>query len=247
MGEILDALHCLQEIELQLSDLRRAEERKGRQVRNAQREIRKLDDRIAGLRADQAARQAEANHFDGDVTRREESITRHRVALLEARTNKDYAAILTSINTEKADSAKIEKLALEKLAELERVQEAVEACLQQRVTAEQHLEKCEQALQEFLESTAEQRQTLEAQRDTAASGLPPSTMSIFARVAAKHDGEALAEVIRLHPRREEYACGGCHMTVTLDRVSVLRSRDEVQFCGACERILYLPSSATSDV
>ena len=107
MGEILDALHSLQEIELQLSDLRRAEERKDRQVRNAQREIRKLDDRIAERRADQVARQAEVDHYDGDVKRREESINSHREALLEARTNKDYAAILTSINTEKADSAKI--------------------------------------------------------------------------------------------------------------------------------------------
>lgn len=247
MGEVLDALHGLQEIELQLSDLRREEQRKDRQVRNAQRQIRKLDDRIATLQADQAARQAELDQVDGDVKRREESVSRHREALLEARTNKDYAAILTSINTEKADSAKVEKLALAKLGELERLQETVGACRQERLAAEQRLETCKQALQEYLNTTTERRRALEAQRDATAQEVPPSTLGTFIRVAEKHDGEALAEVLRLHPRREEYACGGCHMTVTLDRVSALRSRDEIQFCSACGRILYSPASAVPEV
>lgn len=247
MGEILDALHRLQEIELQLSDLRRGQERKARQVRNAQGHIRRLDDRITQLQAEEATRQADVDYFDGDVKRREESIDRHRGALLEAKTNKDYAAILTSINTEKADKAKIERLALEKLGELERVQQVAGDCRQERFAAEQRLDACKQALQEYLDSTAEQRQTLEAERDAAARELPASTLATFSRVAEKHNGEALAEVIRLHPRREEYACGGCHMTVTLDGVSALLSRDEVQFCGACGRILYMPSPAIPEV
>jgi predicted nucleic acid-binding Zn-ribbon protein len=246
MGEILDALHRLQEIELQLRDLRRGEERKARQVRGAQRQLRLIEDKTADLKVEQGTRQAEVDNFDGDVSRREESITRHRAGLLEARTNKDYAAILTSINTEKADSAKIEKLALEKLGELERVQTSVDACLQQRDNLCERLESCRGALRDYQDSTADRRSTLGEQRETAAEHVPPGTLLTFTRVAEKHDGEAMAEVLRLHPRREEYACSGCHMAVTLDRVSYLRSRDEVQFCDACERILHLPSNASTE-
>ena len=138
-------------------------------------------------------------------------------------------------------------LALEKLRELESFQETVGACHQERLAAEQRLETCKQALQEYLNTTTEQRRALQAQRDATAEEVPPSTLGTFLRVAEKHDGEALAEMLRLHPRREEYACGGCHMTVTLDRVSAMRSRDEIQFCGACGRILYLPSTAVPEV
>jgi predicted nucleic acid-binding Zn-ribbon protein len=244
MGQILDALHHLQEIELQLSDLRKEEERRARQARIAERHIRKLDDQIAGLHAQQAARQTEVNQLERDIKRRDEAISKHREALQRARTNKEYAAILTSINTEKADSSKIEKLALEKLGELERVQAEVEARRQDQQAAEQRRRACEQALTTYIEGTAEQRQSLQTQRDAAAEEIPPTTLNTFTRVAEKHDGEALAEVMRLHPRREEYACGGCNMTVTLDRVSSLRARDELQFCDACGRILYLPSPVT---
>lgn len=247
MGEILDALHRLQEIELQLSDLRRSEERKARQVRSAERQLRLIEDKIADLKLEQSTRQVEVDSFDDDVTKRDESITRHRAGLLEARTNKDYAAILTSINTEKADSAKIERLALEKLGELERVQASLDTSLQERENICERLESCRGALQEYRDSTADQRGALGEKRETAAEHLPPGTLITFTRVAEKHDGEAMAEVLRLHPRREEYACSGCHMAITLDRVSYLRSRDEVQFCDACERILHLPSNANSEV
>jgi predicted nucleic acid-binding Zn-ribbon protein len=38
---------------------------------------------------------------------------------------------------------------------------------------------------------------------------------------------------------EEYNCAGCNMKVTLEIVSALSSRDDIQLCGSCGRILYL--------
>ena len=243
MGGMLDALHRLQEIETQLGRLRREEAGKARQVRNLERQILRIDEDIERLEAEQAARQTEVDRFERDVKIREESILRHRDGLLKARTNKDYAAILTSINTEKADSAKIERLALEKLGEVERFQEEVASRAQQRGKLEERLATCRQALQDYRDQTAEEREDLLRQREIAASELAPTALATFTRVAEKHDGEALAEVVRLHPKREEYACGGCNMTITLENVAALRARDEIQFCYVCGRILYLESPA----
>ena len=41
------------------------------------------------------------------------------------------------------------------------------------------------------------------------------------------------------PSCEDYCCGGCNMTITLEVVNLLQSRDDIQHCAVCGRILYL--------
>ncbi|MCP4248545.1 MAG: hypothetical protein GY778_15965 [bacterium] len=243
MGRILDALHALQEIETELGRLRRGENDRSRRVRAAERQIRRINEQLSQFESERAAKQREMDRYDTEVNSRDEAIGKHREALLTARTNKDYAAILTSINTEKADSAKVEKLALEKLTEVERIAEQIASCADEKSQFDARLVKAQQAVQEYLDETREEREALLDRRREASEGLPPTALATFTRVAEKHEGEGLAEIIRLHPKRQEYACGGCNMTVPLDNVNALAARDEIQYCQVCGRILYLPSTA----
>ena len=242
MGELIRALQRLQEIELELARLRRREERKTRQIRTAERAIRRLDEEVTELRVECIRQQKDLDHLDRDVKSRDASILKHREELLRARTNKDYSAILTAINMEKADSAKIEKLAVEKLGGLESIQEQVNVRTQEQAEVRNRLEAARQDVEEFRVQTADQRTSLQQERDAAADALPPSAMATFTRVAERHDGEALAEIIRLHPKREEYACAGCNMQVPLDSVNTVRLQDEIRLCPSCGRILCLPGS-----
>jgi predicted nucleic acid-binding Zn-ribbon protein len=105
----------------------------------------------------------------------------------------------------------------------------------------QRLEAAEARVRDYIESTAEQRSGLEAQREEAATGVPHHALVMFNRTAERHEGEALAPIMRLHPKRDEYACGGCNMKVTLETVNLLRSRDELRTCSACGRILFMES------
>jgi predicted nucleic acid-binding Zn-ribbon protein len=42
----------------------------------------------------------------------------------------------------------------------------------------------------------------------------------------------------MHPKRDEYLCSGCNMKVTLEVINALQTRDELQTCKVCGRILY---------
>ena len=87
-----------------------------------------------------------------------------------------------------------------------------------------------------------QRIELEAlgrERTEAASAVPSSTLSIFDRVAERHDGEALARVIQPHPKRQEFMCDGCNMSVTLEQFVTLRAGTDIQVCNSCGRVLFL--------
>jgi predicted nucleic acid-binding Zn-ribbon protein len=84
---------------------------------------------------------------------------------------------------------------------------------------------------------------LKAERDQAASGVPPKALDFFNRVAGKNEGVAMAKVIRTHPKRAEYACDGCNMAINIEQVNAILSRDEAVTCNICGKILYVDAPA----
>ncbi len=239
MGELIASLQRLQEIELELNRIRKGEEAKLRQISGASRKIVRLDDDLLDLGRTSDQLQRESNALELEVKTREAAVTKHREELLKARTNKDYATILTAINTEKADTSKIEQLALEKLTEVEGFQAQITTREEEKSGIQARQDKVQAALDAYRAETADERERLEQSRKEASTTLPASALSTFTRVADHHEGEALAEVLKIHPKREEYACGGCNMQIPLDSVNTLRSRDEIRFCASCGRIHYL--------
>lgn len=241
MGSTLEALRRLQEVERQLALLRQEEEKRKRQILIQKRGIRKCTEALSNKRSDILAHQKEVDRIDLDVKTREQVLARHREALNKARTNKEYSTILTTINTEKVDSAKLEARELQLMAETESIRAELARVEEEQATHQERLGEAERTLQEYLERTADQRGTLEQQREEIGADVPASIRGIFDRVAERHDGEALAPVIRMHPKRDEFACGGCNMKVTLENVNALRMHEEIQLCHACGRIMYLDS------
>ena len=243
MGAILDALHRLQRIERDLNSFRAKEESIRRNTRNFRRQISKSDATCITHREAVTKCQMEIDNADLDIKAREESMSRHRQALNVAKSNKEYAAILTALNTEKAGTSKCESRVLELMARKEQLQDKSKEFEEDRVRLEARLRKYEQQLATYLEETREASERLQQEREEAARELPASALETFSRVAGRLEGEALAELEKLSSRREDYVCGGCNMSVPLELVNRLRSRDELLLCGTCGRILYLNESS----
>ena len=239
MGEIIAALHRLQSIERDLDVLRSKEESFKRQIRGCKRQIAKCDEEYAAHREQISKCQREIDVVDLDVKSLEGSMSKHRQALNAAKSNREYAAILTAINTEKADSAKHESRILELMSAKDQLEGESKTFLDERTRLEEKLERVEANLQEYLREIKPQYDQLDEERRKAAEHLPPSALATFERVAAHHEGEGMAEVVRVSTRRDEFVCGGCNMSVTLEMVNQLSSLDELQLCNSCGRILYL--------
>jgi predicted nucleic acid-binding Zn-ribbon protein len=245
MGAIIDALQRLQEVERQVAAVRRQIEAKQRQVDVLRRQMDATSAQIQTKENERRTRQVEFDRLDLESKSHEASIAKHREALNRARTNKEYAAILTAINTERADHSKNEQRQFELLAGLDAVRKEVAELQTQRDAQHQHMEEAERRYQAHVQATAGEAERLAQQREQVAVAIPPSARAVFERVAERHEGEAMAEVLRLHPKRDEYACGGCNMTVTREQVNALRTRDEIQTCSTCGRILYVSSAAAA--
>ncbi len=239
MGATLDALHKLQAIDQQVRSVRDRIDSKTRAALARQRKVETLQKQIENLQTQIRNAQAEADSMEMDRRTHEEHATKLREALNRAKTNKEYAAILSELNTDKADLAKIEDTTLAALGRVDELKKEQSDLKQSLAEAEQRADAMTREADQLREKYAQKLQGLEDKREEAGAEIPPEAKNLFERASDKHDGEGMALVEKTHPRRADYTCSGCNMTITLETVNALQSRDDILACQTCGRILYL--------
>lgn len=242
MSDQIEALHRLQEVETQLASIRRKIESKERRVEAQERRVRVADEKLAQqLRAIQE-KQASLDALSLEVSSREAEIARQREALNQARTNKVYAEILAAMNTTKADNSRLESGILQLMEEIQSLKSESEAIEAEKAELRKGVEAAKAQLEQVKADCKDDLERLEAEREQCAEHIHAPSLALFTRVAERHEGEAMVPVVKLHPKRDEYACTGCNMKVTLEVVNALQMRDELQLCGSCGRVLYMENA-----
>jgi predicted nucleic acid-binding Zn-ribbon protein len=245
MGALLDALDRLQKVETQLSEIRRRQRAKSRGITTHRKRLEALEAEQQAKSEEFRRQQMAADRIDRDVKTREAEIAKLRTALNTAKTNKEYSAILTQLNLSKADARKLEKEGLDALTKVDEIRAQRDEIAQQAETERSRLREVQAESDAVLRDTSAMADQLQAQRDQAAAGISSHILQLFERVAEHHDGQAMARVVRSHPKREEFLCDGCHMSVPLEVVNALRTKDEVQQCVVCGRLLYIEQPAAT--
>jgi predicted nucleic acid-binding Zn-ribbon protein len=184
----------------------------------------------------------QADRLELELRSRDEHLTKLRSALNTARTNKEYSAILTELNTSKADDSKLEAQILELMKNIETDQAQ---CLDIQKQIEDQRIKLEQTRSESEGKALELEKevsVIQKEWDLMAQKVPVEVLQIFKRVAETYDGEATATVEQTDENAANYSCGGCFMGVPAEIVNVLSNRDEIMRCSNCTRILVLEDS-----
>lgn len=240
---MLQELHTLQEIESQIVDIRRQLDRKDRQVRAQGRRLTAIRDAAEQYRLETLQTQARFDELDVDIKGRSANIEKLREHLNTVRTNKEYAAVLAQLNNEKADVSRLESQALEIMQAIEvRKTEAAEKASAESAEAER-LEDLKAQHEQAVSSFSGRLSQLGRQREECAADMEQRTISLFDRLSERYEGEVLAEVERINPRRDEFICTGCHMSLRVEVVNMLKSRDDIVTCKSCGRILFMDRGA----
>lgn len=239
MGAKLQALRDLQDIEHQIVDIRRQLAQKERLVAGQRKRVETAGAALEAERDEIRRLQMECDEVDVDVKARNGHVSRLREHLNTVRTNKEYAAVLTQLNTEKADVSKLEARELELMARLEERRAAFSAHEQTAAHERRRLEEAQAQLEQARAMFAGQLARLEARRRESAAHVDAPILTLFDRLSERYDGEVLAEVVKPNPRRDEYICNGCHMSLRNEVVNALLVRDEVVHCKSCGRILFM--------
>ena len=72
-----------------------------------------------------------------------------------------------------------------------------------------------------------------------ADSIPFSVLEQFQRVCQNYNGQAMAAVTQKDSPQSAYSCSGCYMSITIDTVNALMTKDEVKQCPNCQRLLYI--------
>lgn len=246
MGKLLEGLLRLQSIERDLSQVRRRLKARQNAVNVQQKRLDQLQENFDALHQKAVNRRKDADRFELELRHSEEQVSKYRTALNTAKTNKDYAAILTQINTLKADSTKHEDAALKIIQEVDAIKLEAEKVREQMEVEKKRLAEIEQTSAGEIARLKTMVDELAARRAEAVKGIPPEPLGVFDRVADKYDGEAMA-MVEIHGKKppHEYVCGGCYMGLNAEHANALKVRDEVRTCDNCGRILYMDAAASN--
>ena len=239
MGTTLGALLELQDIELQLVDIRRQLAQKQRLVERQAAKLQAARDRLAAEQERLRRTQIEIDTIDLYLKGRQAHVSRLREHLNTVRTNKEYAAVLADLNNEKADANRLESRELELMAEMDKQRQAVAAAEEVERAEADRLRDFQAQASGAMATFSDKLKELEARREESIAQLEGRTVNLFERLSERYEGEVLAKIERTHPRRDEFICSGCHMSISAEHFNAAMVRDDVQSCPNCGRILYI--------
>ena len=245
MGPVLAGLVKLQSVENRLRIEKAKLTRCRRNVVIQENLIRSLQNALEAKNEEVQLTKVQFDRLELELRSRDETIAKLRTSLNSAKTNREYSAVLTQLNTTKADNSKIEAQSLELLKDIE-VDEA--ECKDIQGQIDEQKESLEQTRKES-EALAVKYQVeidnIQAEWDEVAQVIPDGSLDTFKRVAETYDGQAVTTIEQQESGKRAYSCGGCFMAITAESVNMLMTKDDIIRCPNCTRILVLGSSHES--
>ncbi|HKW65500.1 MAG TPA: hypothetical protein VJN89_23315 [Candidatus Acidoferrum sp.] len=161
------------------------------------------------------------------------------------KTNEAYRALQHEIANAEAEVAKSEDRQLEVMMKAEEAEGRVRLAESRLKEAEQGLAAEKKAIEAQAADLKKKLDAATAEREKVVAPVPEDLRDLYARIAKRHGGNAMAQV------RDEQ-CRGCGLRVLPHIVQELRSEtsEEVYRCESCGLILYtlepIPYAKTTD-
>lgn len=242
MGPVLSGLIKLQSVENRLGAAKAKLKRCRRIVVIQENQIRSLQNTYEAKKEEIQLTKIQADRLELELKSVDEQVVRLRASLNIAKTNKEYAAILTQLNTTKADNSKTEAQALDLMRDIEADEQECnsihEQIEEQKTVLDQTRKESEISAVKYEAEIKE----IQSEWDAVAGELPEEAIGLFKRVAETYDGEALSAVDTESGMTGAYSCGGCFMGITAESVNLLMTKDDIIRCPNCTRILVLSSA-----
>ncbi len=239
MGPVLNGLVKLQSVENRLRAAKAKLARCRRSILIQENQVRSLQSALEAKKEETQLTRIQSDRLELELKSRDEEVNKLRASLNNSKSNKEYAAILTQLNTTRADNSKIEAQILELMKSMEADEEEGKKIRTQIDEQKQLLEEIRKKSDTAAVEHEAEIARIQTEWDAVAKSIPPERLAIFNRVADTYDGEAVVKVEQQDDRSGTYSCGGCFMGITAESVNLLMTRDEIIRCPNCTRILVL--------
>lgn len=238
MGPVLNGLLKLQSVENRLRAEKAKLTRCRRNVVIQENLIRSLQSALEAKKEEVQLTKVQFDRLELELKSRDEMINKLRASLNSAKTNKEYAAVLTQLNTSKADNSKIETQSLELLKDIEADEAECKDIQKQIDDQKETLEETRRESEALAIKFQAGIDKIQVEWDDVAKSIPREALEMFERVAETYDGQAVA-LVEEQQGGSVFSCGGCFMGITAENVNRLMTKDDIIRCPNCTRILVL--------
>jgi len=242
MGPVLSGLIKLQSVENRLRAAKAKLARSRRSVAIQENQVRSLQSALEAKKEERQLTKMQSDRLELELKTRDQEVSKLRASLNAAKTNKEYAAVLTQLNTTRADNSKIESQILELMKAVEVDEGECENIRKQIGEQKQALEQTRKKVESSVPEHEAEIAKIQAEWNEAAKTIPRKALEVFNRVADTYDGEAVVMIEQQEGRTAAYSCGGCYMGVPAESVNLLMTKDDIIRCSNCTRILVLNES-----
>ncbi|MHC4172107.1 MAG: zinc ribbon domain-containing protein [Planctomycetota bacterium] len=239
MGPVLNGLIKLQSVENRLRAEKAKLTRCRRNVVIQENQIRSLQNALEAKKEEVLLTKVQSDRLELELKSRDETIARLRASLNSAKTNKEYSAVLTELNTTKADNSKIETQILELLKDIETDEAECKDILKKVDEQKQQLEQNRTEAGTLADKYQAEIDEIQVEWNQVAQAIPEKPLEVFKRVTETYDGQAVAVIDQQDDKKGAYSCGGCFMGITAESVNLLMTKDDIIRCPNCTRILVL--------
>jgi len=228
-------------VDKQLRGLRHRLEAAERFLSHQQTQLADLERTRTDLTGQSRQLRAGASNDEGEAQRLEARMVAIREQMNQTKTAKEYQALVTEINTFKAQKAECEERALEAMSRVEqsdaRLKE-IEGQFEERTRmVAKALQDRDQRSSEIHERVTE----LSAQRLELAKAIPASNLNEFELLVKARGDDAMAHIEMIDRRAHEGSCSACMMAIPVESLSALMT-GKLTRCPSCRCYLFIEES-----
>jgi predicted nucleic acid-binding Zn-ribbon protein len=205
-------------------------------------QLAQIDGKREGINGQLRQLQATIANHEGEMARFDARIETLRSQMDNAKTNKEYKAFLTEVNTLKAERSTNETAALELMTKADELKKQLAELDGQKGEREKLRKVAAEDREKKAEEIKDRLAQLKAERAQLASEVPADAMALYVELVRQKGDDAMAPVQELDRRRHEYTCGSCQMAVPVETVNALMrgaNNQSVVRCVSCGGLLYI--------
>lgn len=232
MKKKLEMLEQLQEIDIQIDVLKKAQSGLHDELNAIEQGLDVAREELAGLNAQVAQLTEEKQELETSLATEQDNIQRSETNMKEIKTNKEFQAVGREIATARKMTAELEEQLLQKVAKVEELSAEIAAKSALLAELEQNSSQRQDEKRSEVSALQQDIDTDTARRETISRELPASLMKRYTNLREQRRGQAVAFA------RDGY-CLGCNMNLPPQLYNTLYRADELISCPHCQRVLIL--------
>jgi predicted nucleic acid-binding Zn-ribbon protein len=229
--EVIELLLKVQGIDLILGEIKAEHDTIPGQLEELDNRVRELEQAIAEREAELKELKVAVRNAESKTSMLDEMANKYKQQLVAVKTNREYSALLTEIESVKREKEEIDESTIAIMERMEAIAAEIQETRNKLEDFQTQSKESREELSNKIKTLREKMDIEKRKRDNLAVRIEKTTFKLYERIMNSRNDRAVV------PLRNG-SCGGCFAEVPLQKVADIRKGDRLLTCDDCGRILY---------